>query len=158
MDDTKAKRPVSFDELYPGRFLKAGLLGDKKPTLTIRDVLVEELEGSDGVKKKAILYFRETDLGLVACKTNGLCVRQMFGAKVQEWVGKRITLFATEFNGEPCIRVWGSPDIAEDMSVEISLPKRKPFRMQLRRTDTRRRATPDQAPAAEPAREPGGEG
>lgn len=147
------KKPVSFDELYPGRFLKAGLLGGKKWTLTIKDVGIEELEGTDGKKKKAIVYFRETDLALVAAKTNGLCLREMFGSKLSEWVGKQVTIFPTI---EPrkkvdCIRIWGSPDIPEQREVEISLARRKPFTMTMHKTQ--RRGQADEAP-----REPGSDG
>jgi len=72
---------------------------------------------------------------LVTCKTNGLCLKAMFGDRLQNWVGKRVTLFPGEWNGEPCIRVWGSPDIPADISVDIRLPRRKPFRMTMHRVD-----------------------
>ena len=45
----------------------------------------------------------------------------------QEWVGKRVTLFPSVWNGEDCIRVWGSPDIESEMKVTVSLPRRRPF-------------------------------
>ena len=120
----------NFDELYPGRFLKAGLFKGTKPTLTIKDVDVEEMEGSDGKKKqKAILSFVERPMELVMCKTNGLCLKAMFGKELKDWIGKRVTLFAGQWNGEECIRVWGSPDIEKDFPVSIELPRRKPIPM-----------------------------
>jgi hypothetical protein len=127
--EPKRKKPVDWDELYPGRFLKAGLFGDKKVTLEITDVDAEALEGDKGKKVKGVVSFRGTDMQLALNRTNGVCLREMFGRKVQEWIGKRVTLFASEWNGEPCIRVWGSPDIASDMNIEVALPKRKPTRM-----------------------------
>jgi hypothetical protein len=152
-DESKPhKKPTSFDQLYPGRFLKAGLLDGKKPTLTIRDVDIEELDGTDGKKKKCIVYFHETDLALVAAKTNGLCIREMFGTKLSEWVGKRITLFPTVDRGDECIRVWGSPDIEADRVVEISLARRKPFKMTMHKT------APPQRGRASAEREPGADG
>ena len=42
------KKPSVFDQLYPGRFIKAGELLGKKVTLTIADVNLEELVGDDG--------------------------------------------------------------------------------------------------------------
>jgi hypothetical protein len=130
MNDTETKlpKPTVFDQLYPGRFLKAGELLGKKPTLTIAAVDVEELTGDDGKKVKAILRFKETQKAMVACKTNGLCIREMFGKQLVDWVGKRITIMEDVWNGEPCIRLWGSPDIAGDMDVEVSLPRRRPFK------------------------------
>jgi hypothetical protein len=44
-------KPVDWDELYPGRFIKAGEFKGKKPTLTIKDVDVESLAGDDGKEK-----------------------------------------------------------------------------------------------------------
>lgn len=123
-------KPTVFDELYPGRFLKAGLLKGGKPTLTIKDVDVEELTGEDNKpKKKAIVSFEERPMELVICKTNGLSIKAMFGAELKNWIGKRVTLFQGQWNGEECIRVWGSPDIDKSLDVAIVLPRRKPFNM-----------------------------
>lgn len=125
----KLRKPSVYDELYPGRFIKAGELLGKKVTLTIEDVDLEELEGDDRKKQaKAIISFRETQKKLVACKTNGLCLREMFGRQLHDWIGKRITLFEDSWNGEPCTRIWGSPDIEADKDVELSLPRRRPFK------------------------------
>jgi hypothetical protein len=122
-------KPSVYDQLYPSRFIKAGELMGKKVTLTIADVNMERLIGDDGKEKaKALISFRETEKQLVACKTNGLCIKSMFGKELAAWVGKRITLFEDTWNGEPCTRVWGSPDIAQDMTVEVSLPRRRPFK------------------------------
>jgi hypothetical protein len=71
----------------------------------------------------------------VLCKTNGICLREMFGVQLAEWVGKRVTIFPDTWNGEPAIRVWGSPDIAADRDVQITLPRRKPFKKTLRRVE-----------------------
>jgi hypothetical protein len=126
-----------FDELYPGRFLKAAAFGETRPTFEISDVNVEELVGNDGPRIKAIISFKGEKQMLVACKTNGICIREMFGRKTQEWLGKRITLFASEWAGEPCIRVWGSPDIDGDKQVIIQLPRKKPITMLMRFTGQR---------------------
>lgn len=129
-DEVKARpKPVDYDQLYPGRFIKAGELLGKKVTLTIVDVDLEDLVGDDGKEKaKAIVSFRETPKKLVTCKTNGLCLREMFGKTLSNWVGKRVTLFPDTWNGEPCIRIWGSPDIESDFDVTVTLPRRRPFK------------------------------
>jgi hypothetical protein len=128
-EETKTyKKPTVFDQLYPGRFIKAGELLGKKIPLTIASVYLEGLEGEDGKKKaKAIIGFKETEKQHVMCKTNGLCLKAMFGAKLSEWIGKKIVLFEDTWNGEPCTRIWGSPDISEDLKVKIELPRRRPF-------------------------------
>lgn len=134
-EETRRPKPVDYDQLYPGRFIKAGELLGKKVTLTIADVDLENLVGDDGQEKaKAILSFRETPKKLVTCKTNGLCLKEMFGKQLSAWVGKKVTLFPDTWNGEPCIRVWGSPDIEHDFDVTVTLPRRRPFKKTMHRT------------------------
>jgi hypothetical protein len=124
----KHPKPTVYDQLYPGRFIKAAELLGKKVTLTMIDVELEDLEGDDGKKTKCVITFKESPKKLVACKTNGLCIRDMFGKELANWMGKRITIFEDVWNGEPCIRVWGSPDIAEELEVTVTLPRRRPFK------------------------------
>jgi hypothetical protein len=122
-----------FDDLYPGRFLKAGHFPEPR-TMRIRDVAHEELHGDKGPQVKVVIAFDEEKLSLVACKTNGICIREMFGAHVPEWIGKRVTLFAGEWAGDPCVRVYGSPELERDIDCVIALPRKKPFTMKLRAT------------------------
>jgi hypothetical protein len=137
----KLKKPTVFDQLYAGRFLKAGELLGKKVTLTISDVDLEELQGDDGAKKaKAIISFKETEKKLVSCKTNGICIKEMFGKELVNWIGKKVTLFEDVWSGEPCIRVWGSPEIAEDIEVTITLPRRRPFKKVLHKMEPAKRS------------------
>jgi hypothetical protein len=131
----KHPKPTSYDQLYPGRFIKAAELLGKKVTVTIADIELEDLEGEDGKKTKCIVSFKESPKKLVACKTNGLCIKEMFGKELVNWVGKRITIFEDVWNGEPCIRVWGSPDIPEAMEVTIQLPRRRPFKKMLHKIE-----------------------
>ncbi len=62
-------------------------------------------------KKKPILYFEKTEKGMVGNATNCKIIAAMYATNiVQEWVGKRITLFATTCQGKggetvDCIRV-----------------------------------------------------
>jgi hypothetical protein len=136
------KKVVNFDQLYAGRFLKAGELLGRKVTLTIDEVYLEKLKGDDGAEKnKAIITFKETDKALVACKTNGLCIKEMFGKMIADWEGKRITIFEDSWNGEPCIRLWGSPDIPEEKEVQVALPRRRPFKKTMHKVEITEKAT-----------------
>ena len=147
----------TFDDLYPGRFLKAGNLQGRNVTLTIASVQREGLVGDDGKEQqKATMLFRETQMGVVLCKTNGICIRAMFGDSLANWEGKRITLMPDVWNGEPCIRIAGSPDIPKDITVTVTLPRRKPFTRKL--TVTRTAAQPAAQPPKPAEREPGEEG
>jgi hypothetical protein len=142
-------KPTVYDELYPGRFLKAGLLKGQKVTLTIKDVDLEGLEGEDGKQKqKAVLSFEERPMQLVMCKTNGICIKSMFGPTLAEWLGKRVTIFESQWNGEPCIRIWGSPDLQADMKVSVQLPRRRPFDMLLHAVKS---GTQRSSPAPQPS-------
>lgn len=127
------KKPVDFDQLYPGRFVKAGDLIGKKATVTIADIDLDELEGDAGKKVKGVISFKETPKQLVLNKTNGICIKAMFGKKLSDWIGKKITLFPGQWNGEDAIRIWGSPEIPKDMDVQIQLPRKKPFKMTMHR-------------------------
>ncbi len=128
------KNPTVFDELYEGRFLKAGLLKNKPRTLTISRVFVETLAddaSKTGEKNRGIICFKETERQLCINRTNGESIRAMFGASVQGWVGKQITLVPemAKFGREDveAIRVSGSPDIDHAINIEIKMPKRKPM-------------------------------
>jgi hypothetical protein len=123
--------PVDWDELYPGRFMKAGEFKGKKPTLTISRVKIEELIGDKGPQIRGVIFFQETEKQWALNKTNGICLKAMFGRKVQEWIGHRVTLFAGMWNAEECIRVWGSPELKTDTDVSIQLPRKRPFNMTL---------------------------
>lgn len=128
------ERPVDWDELYPGRFIKATDFKGKQVTLRIAKVHVEELVGDKGPQMKGIIAFDRTEKALALNKTNGICLKEMFGKKVQEWVGKRVTLFPSTWDGEDCIRVYGSPDIEADKAITIALPRKRPFQMTMHKT------------------------
>lgn len=124
-------KPVDYDELFPGRFLKAGLLKGKTQVFTIASVDREALPQENNTERdRGILSFKETKLQLVLNSTNGQCLRAMFGRKVQDWVGKRVGLVPEKdrFGRDEvdAIRIYGSPDITQDMTVEIVMPRKKP--------------------------------
>jgi len=144
-DVADLKKPVDFDQLYPGRFIKAGDLTGKQVTVTITDIALDELEGDAGKKVKGIISFKESPKQLCLNKTNGLCLRAMFGRKLSDWVGKRVTLFPSSWNGEDCIRIWGSPDIERDEEIVVQLPRKKPTKMTMHKVGK----------ASPPPREPG---
>lgn len=142
------RQPVNFDMLYPGRFLKAGNLCGQKVTLTIAKIEHEKLEGEKGLETKAIVTFAGKDMQLVLAKTNGICLREMFGNLLSGWVGKRVTLYegkveSGSMKGQPCIRIWGSPDIPADMPIQIKLPKKKPFPVVMHKVEPKT-STPQQ--------------
>lgn len=151
---------MDYDELFPGRFLKSGELKGRDVTLKIANVATEELPDARGVKTnkagervrvRGIVAFEKTEKQLVLNKTNGECIKAMFGRNTDDWIGKRVTFYPATVDafGEEtqAIRVRGSPDLAQDLTAELKLGQ-KTRTAKLRRTGT---ATPKPAPVPEPA-------
>lgn len=139
--------------LNPSRFIKSQSFAGREPTFRIKEVRVEELEGTDGKKKlKGIVAFNEVPKEWVLNRTNVECLKALWGRETDDWIGKRVTLFAAPYHdnttGEDttCVRVRGSPDIEKTMAVTISLPRKKPFTMTMTKTALNGKA----APAAKP--------
>jgi len=79
----------------------------------------------------------------------------MFGPKLHDWIGKRVTLFAGTWKREAVPRVWGSPDIDHDFSVTIRLKKRNPETMTMHRTQNgAAQSAPPMDPAPPPDEDP----
>jgi len=128
---------MDFDKLFPGRFMKATDFNGKDVTLTISGVVVEELEGERKKEVKGLISFKETTKALVLNKTNGLCLKAMFGRETDAWVGKRVTLWPAPIQFEDndiAIRVRGSPDIAAPVTFTLKLAKKKPREVTLAKT------------------------
>lgn len=146
----EARIVESFDALFPGRFLKAADLGNAKATAQIESVVIEQLEGDKGVEDKVLVSFVGKQKRLVLAKINGISLRAMFGSDVRQWIGKRVTLYATADvmplrRGEACIRIYGSPDIDRPLPVEWKPAKRNKLRWVLQPMGTATAAQPDTA-------------
>ncbi len=103
---------ADFRSLYDNSYIYAFDLMGKDVTATISDVKAAKVKDSEGKEqKKPIIWFRESKdkRGLVLCKTNGRTIAALYGNETNEWIGKRITLFATtcEAFGKTveCIRI-----------------------------------------------------
>ncbi len=132
-----AKDVVDFDEMYPGRFLKAGEFKGRDVNLTIVKAQLDELEGNKGTETKGVLTFAETPKQLVLNKTNGLCIRAMFGRKVPDWVGKRVTFYPAKIDSDMAdiaVRVRGSPDLEADVQFTLQLPRKTPKQLTMKKT------------------------
>ncbi len=123
------------DKLIQGRFLKAADF-DGKPWTSppVANVKLEKLEGNTGARIRGVLYFEGFDKGWVLNRTNLECLKAMFGHETDNWIGRRVTLHPVVWSGEDlAIRVKGSPDIERPIQVEVKLPRKKPFVMQLQK-------------------------
>jgi hypothetical protein len=129
------KVPSHWDELFPGRFLKAGQF-QRPVTLRISAVYTEPLpQETGGTKVRGILSFERTDSEMPINKTNGILLRALWGEKVQDWVGKRATFGMVDTPMGPGIQLAGSPDLSEPVQVEVKLARRRPKTITLRPTE-----------------------
>ncbi len=116
---------LSFDDLYPSRFLKASDLKGREATKTIKGVKIEELGEGSSAKPKCVITFADAKKEWVVPRTCGEALKAMFGSKDVDktWVGKRVTLIpkvVDSFGGEvEAVRVKGSPDIDKRIQATI---------------------------------------
>jgi hypothetical protein len=87
---------MNINDVYPSRWLKASdLSGDT--TVTIKSVKAESVgKGNDAKDNRAVAYFNELEKGCVLNVTNKNTIVNLYGLLTEQWIGKRITLFATE--------------------------------------------------------------
>lgn len=136
----------NYAELYPGRFVKAldkeMNYGKGVSLFTIANVVADKLGHGKNKKRSVIVSFKEISKALVLSKINGEACKSMWGLNVNDWIGKKIALYATDkiapYPGRKgadafCIRVYGSPDIAADVTYEFKMPNSPaPFVITLR--------------------------
>lgn len=93
-----------FKTLFPSLYLGAHDLQGRDVSLTMRRVIVEDLKTSGGSERKPTVYFVETqakaaqaggeEKRLVLNKTNAKVIAKMYGPEVNDWAGKRITIYS----------------------------------------------------------------
>lgn len=81
-----------FDKDYIGSWDLEG----KDVTLVIDRVEGKTLTAPGGAKsKKPVIFFKGTTKGMALNVTNGKTIAGMYGSEVNDWAGKRITIFPT---------------------------------------------------------------
>src|SRR3990172_11096601 len=86
---------MNINNLFPSKYLKSGDL-EEDLTLTIKSITQENIGQGEKQEVKPILYFSETEKGMVLNKTNCTTIANLYGPETDAWPGKRITVFATE--------------------------------------------------------------
>jgi hypothetical protein len=105
---------MNVNELFPSRFVKGDDLGDKRPVVTIRSCSIEEM-GKDK-ERHPVLWFKGTEKGLVLNKTNAMTIAALYGPEMNEWLGKRITLYTER------VRIGGENKIAIRVVKQVPAP------------------------------------
>jgi hypothetical protein len=107
---------MDMNQVFPGNHLKATDLQGREVTVTIHEIVMEEV-GSEQ-EEKPVVYFLGKQKGLVLNKTNNQTIMDLYGSESDNWIGQKIVLFPTQtdFGGKqvPCIR------------VKISAPQQQP--------------------------------
>jgi hypothetical protein len=98
---------MRLNEIFQNDYLKADDLGEDDMALTIKSVEPKEFQGQNGKEWKAIVHFRESEKSLVANKTNCNTIAEIHGDETDNWIGKRIALYATEveFGGKTMLGI-----------------------------------------------------
>jgi hypothetical protein len=87
---------TTMNDLFPSKYLKAAD-ADPDLILTIARIAKEKMQNQDGEEEvKPVIYFVESEKGMVLNKTNGNALTGMFGETVEEWTGQRVTLAAVD--------------------------------------------------------------
>ena len=99
---------MKVSDAFPSKYLAAADLAGRTVVVVIDSILVERVS-EEPKKDLPVLYFRDKNKGLALNKTNATTIEGMHGDEMDDWIGKRISLWPTqtEFNGRavPCIRV-----------------------------------------------------
>ena len=102
---------ADYRSMYDKNFIGAWDLAKGDATLTIDKVTQGALpkQGTSKIDKRPIVHFKGTPKTLVLNVTNGKAIAGMYGPIIEQWVGKRISVFATttQFgsNTVECVRV-----------------------------------------------------
>lgn len=85
---------TDYRSLYDKDYIGAWDLQDKDVTVTISKVIGGQLTGQGGRKaRKPIIYMHKTDKGFALNATNGKTIAALYGPLIENWAGKRITLY-----------------------------------------------------------------
>jgi hypothetical protein len=149
----------SVTKMFPGRFLEASDLAGRMVTVTIaRPYNDGKLAGALEKQYANVLGFVGKKKELLLNVTNARFIEAMFpGDPNTVWPGKRICLqpAKTNFGRDvvDCIRVSGSPDIAEDkrLSIRIGL---KVVKVTLKAVKVGDKTAPEPEPEQDPEPDP----
>lgn len=93
-------------ELFPSKYVAAV---DVQVPVQVQISRIDMEEVGDAKDSKPVLYFTGKKKGMVLNKTNANRIAEKYGEEVSAWMGKTITLYAseTDFQGKvvPCVRV-----------------------------------------------------
>ena len=107
-----------YRTLFDSKYVASYDLENGDVTVTISAVRSEELSAHNGdAERKAVLTFSDAKKEFVCVKTNCKLIAGMYGKDVDNWIGKRITLYKTQCEAfgdvVDCVRVRPAAPAAE---------------------------------------------
>jgi hypothetical protein len=87
---------MNINNAFPSKWLKSGDVEEDDLILTISRVVMEDIGQGENQETKPVLYFDETEKGMVLNKTNAETISRLHTPETDNWIGKKITIFATE--------------------------------------------------------------
>jgi len=116
---------MDIDQAFPTKFVSAADLRGREVEKAIKNVAFENI-GMNSTEQKPVVYFDDTQKGLVLNKTNAFRIKGLYGSETGAWIGKKIILYPseTDFQGKtvPCIRVKG-PNAVPDAQAPAEYPE-----------------------------------
>lgn len=112
---------MNINNAFPSKWLKSGdIPEDADLVLTINKVEVKEVGQGEEAEQKPVIFFNETDKGMVLNKTNAGTISKLYTPETDAWIGNRIALFATEvdFGGNQTLAI----------RIRMKAPVNKPSR------------------------------
>jgi hypothetical protein len=132
MTELKLKPPPkSFDDFYRSKFFTGDELVGKKVTVTIEKFYQTDLKSDEKEDAQTVIVAKLHNevLMLKINYTNACCLKAMFGPDFRQSEGKSITITAERERVGPdelnVVRIFGSADIKQDVTVDIKMPFRK---------------------------------
>lgn len=111
---------MNINDTFPSKFLKAADIGDAQPTVTMKEVIMEDI----GEDRRPVLYFTGKDKGVVLNKTNATNISQAYGPDTDDWTGKKVVLFTAwvDFQGKSIEAIRIRPARDNDKQAPKSAP------------------------------------
>jgi hypothetical protein len=90
---------MKISSVFPSKYLRAADLQDRQIEVVIQRAEMENFGDDD---RKAVLYFKGRQKGLVLNKVNGRTIARAYGDDTDGWENKKIILFTAivDFRGD----------------------------------------------------------
>ena len=112
----------AFESIY----VRVADLNGKPWSLTIRNCVPKEVGQGNDKEQKPVLYFEETQKGLVLNKTRAGVIADAYGDDTADWAGKPVEVYPArvEFKGKPVdgirVRIPEEPSQAQPSTAPMA--------------------------------------